>query len=241
MRRGKTYGWIPLWVDKWLWGSTRHELAHDERAIFTDLLALAAKDDGWIRANPETPYPLEQLAGMLCAPVELIKRTIEKAKNYGKLSEPLSGIFLISSWEGYRLTDRRKRDLEAISEIAEPISENAAPLSVSVSVSSLSLKVKEIISYLNTKANRRYRDDSASIKDIIIPRLKEGRTVEEFKKIIDIKVAKWGGDPKMDDFLRPSTLFRKSHFDEYLNEKPAGAIPKPDDFNSKLDAWARGE
>jgi hypothetical protein len=112
MKRGKTFLWIPLWVDKWLWGSTRHELAHDERAIFTDLLALAAKDDGWIRANPETPYPIEQLSGMLCAPVELVKRALAVCVKFEKLEEPIPGIYRVASWEGYQLTDRRKRDLE---------------------------------------------------------------------------------------------------------------------------------
>jgi hypothetical protein len=133
MKRGKTYTWIPLWIDKWLWGSTRHELAHDERAIFTDLLALAAKDDGWIRANPETPYPVEQLAGMLCASIELLSRTISKCKEFGKIEEPIPGIYRIASWEGYQLTDRRKRDLAPISEKEEAVSEKTDTFSVSVS------------------------------------------------------------------------------------------------------------
>lgn len=147
MKRGKTYAWIPLWIDKWLWGSTRHELAHDERAIFTDLLALAAKDDGWIRANPNTPYPLEQLAGMLCATVELVKRTIDKALEYTKLNEPSPGIYRISSWGEYQLTDRRKRDLiqaeNDVSVKTETGSSPEEPLLVSVSVSSKSQKEKE--------------------------------------------------------------------------------------------------
>jgi hypothetical protein len=38
--------------------------------------------------------------------------------------------------------------------------------------------------------------------------------------VIDVKVEKWKGDPKMDDFLRPDTLFRPKNFEAYLNEKP---------------------
>ena len=129
MKRGKTFSWIPLWVDKWLWGSTRHELAHDERAVFIDLLALASKDDGFIRANPVTPYPLDQLAGMLCAPRELLERTISTSKRFGKIVEPVEGVFRIASWQDYQLSDRRKRDLNpednVISEKAEHGSEKA--------------------------------------------------------------------------------------------------------------------
>jgi len=102
---------------------------------------------------------------------------------------------------------------------------------------SVSASASEIIKYLNEKAGRHYRPDSASVRDMIVPRLKEGRTVEEFKRIIDLKVAKWGGDPKMDDFLRPSTLFRKSHFDEYLNERPPikGGDGKPSQAGDNAD------
>lgn len=134
MKRGRTFSWIPLWVDKWLWGSTRHELAHDERAVFIDLLALASKDDGYIRANPITPYPLDQLAGMLCAPRELLERTISSSKRFGKIVEPSDGVFRIASWQDYQLSDRRKRDLnpddKSISEKAEPISEKADPIHI---------------------------------------------------------------------------------------------------------------
>ena len=234
MKRGKTYAWIPLWIDKWLWGSTRHELAHDERAIFTDLLALATKDDGYIRANPTTPYPLEQLAGMLCAPIELLKRTISQSLHYGKLEEPLPGIYRIASWEGYQLTDRRKRDLEPISEIKEQCSEKPAPLYVSVSVLSQS-----IISYLNERAGKNFSPKSKPTIGHISGRIDEGRTLDDFKKVIDLKVAKWKGKTwpdtrkgregqisRGDDFLCPATLFCSKNFENYLNESATPAKVK---------------
>ena len=39
-------------------------------------------------------------------------------------------------------------------------------------------------------------------------------------KVIDNKVAVWGNDPKMAEYLRPSTLFAASHFEEYMNDIP---------------------
>ena len=36
--------WFPLWVDKWIFGSTRIECTLEERAIWIDFLALASKD-----------------------------------------------------------------------------------------------------------------------------------------------------------------------------------------------------
>jgi len=70
--------WIPLYVDAWLTGSVHFELEPDEQATFLDLLLLAAKDNGYIRANEATPYPVRFLAGYLNKTEELIERTIEK-------------------------------------------------------------------------------------------------------------------------------------------------------------------
>jgi len=111
MKRGKTYDWIPLWVEKWLWGSTRLELEHDERAIWIDLLVIASKDDGFIRANENIPYLDLQLAGLLCCDIDLLKRTIEKCIKYKKIEVLKNGTFRIINWDAYQLTDRHKRRL----------------------------------------------------------------------------------------------------------------------------------
>jgi hypothetical protein len=113
LKRGPAYKWIPLWVDKWLWGSTRHELNHDERAIFIDLMALASKDDGHIRANEQTPYPVEQLAGMLNASIELLKSTLSKCIKFSKITEK-EGFYFINNWNEYRLTGGYKRAVTAL-------------------------------------------------------------------------------------------------------------------------------
>jgi predicted phage replisome organizer/uncharacterized phage protein (TIGR02220 family) len=79
-------------------------------------------------------------------------------------------------------------------------------------------EIHEIIGYLNEKTGKKFRASSEAHAKYVRARLKEGYTVEDFKKVIDKKVKKWKDDPKMFDFLRPSTLFAPSHFDEYLNE-----------------------
>jgi hypothetical protein len=65
LKRGRSYDWIPLWIDKWLMGSTRFELEAGERSVFIDLMVLGAKDDGFIRANESMGYPHEYLARIL--------------------------------------------------------------------------------------------------------------------------------------------------------------------------------
>ena len=50
-------------------------------------------------------------------------------------------------------------------------------------------------------------------------RIAEGYTVDDFKKVIDIKAEEWLGT-EMDKYLNPSTLFRPSNFEKYLNQVP---------------------
>jgi hypothetical protein len=101
--------WFPLWIDKWLFGSTRYELQPDERSVWVDLMALSWKDGGYVRANAGIPYPSKQLAGMLNIDVELLLRTVEKCKDCGKVIEGKDGTFYLPSFEEYKLTARHQR------------------------------------------------------------------------------------------------------------------------------------
>jgi hypothetical protein len=113
MKHGKNplYSWFPLYGEKWLFGSTRYELDHAERAIFIDLLALANRDNGFIRANEQFAYTIEHLAGMLHADVELVQSTLLKCIEHGKLEKMEDGKYRVISWGDFSLTDRRKRQV----------------------------------------------------------------------------------------------------------------------------------
>ncbi|MBR3646575.1 MAG: conserved phage C-terminal domain-containing protein [Lachnospiraceae bacterium] len=79
-------------------------------------------------------------------------------------------------------------------------------------------QVEEILSYLNEKTGKKFTSRSKSSVKMIKDRLREGYVVDEFKAVIDNKVAAWGNNPDMKIYLRPETLFRPSHFDSYLND-----------------------
>lgn len=83
---------------------------------------------------------------------------------------------------------------------------------------------QQVLDYLNLKAGKGYRMAKAH-KTLIDARLNEGYSLEDFRKVIDNKVADWGTDAQMEQYLRPATLFQASKFDGYLNQKNAG--PKP--------------
>ncbi len=78
--------------------------------------------------------------------------------------------------------------------------------------------IKEIIDYLNSKSNKSFRSNNKETIKHINARLKEGFTIDNFKKVIDVKTKEWL-NTNMDMYLRPQTLFNNK-FESYLNQKP---------------------
>lgn len=91
-----------------------------------------------------------------------------------------------------------------------------------------------VIDYLNLKAGKRFKTKSSTSLKFINGRLREGYTLEDFKCVIDTKTSQWLNDPQFNNYLRPSTLFNPTNFENYLNEnqvqnkntEPTGQ-PKP--------------
>ena len=93
----------------------------------------------------------------------------------------------------------------------------------------------EVIKYLNEKANTNYRPSTKNTQSFINARLKEGFIVEDFKKVIDVKVENWIGTD-FEKYLRPATLFG-TKFENYLNEaNKKGPIPKGHKENIKTNS-----
>lgn len=88
----------------------------------------------------------------------------------------------------------------------------------------LSSRCEMIISYLNEKTGRNYSSKNKSTIDLIRARFNEGQTAKDFITVIDKKVKDWLTDDKMNVYLRPSTLFNRTKFENYFNE------PVPDKF-----------
>lgn len=95
-------------------------------------------------------------------------------------------------------------------------------------------QIKEVVEYLNLKANRNYRPGTTKTKSLISARLKD-YSVEDLKAVIDFKVDKWlnaewydkqGNLVQGKTFLRPSTLFNETNFENYINELPSQATKK---------------
>jgi predicted phage replisome organizer/uncharacterized phage protein (TIGR02220 family) len=76
---------------------------------------------------------------------------------------------------------------------------------------------KEIIDYLNLKTGKHFKYTKNNINKIKT-RLKENFTLDDFKIVIDKKTYEWLNDDKMNQYLRPETLFG-SKFESYLQQE----------------------
>lgn len=190
--------------------------------IWTKLLAQAGKCNagGYIMLTENIPYTDEMLSSIFNRPLnsvrlalstfqrlEMIEWNDEKIEitNWGK-HQNLDGMEKIR--EQTRLRVQRHRDQQRL-ELGAP--ENDIPF-------------KEIVDYLNEKAKKRYRHSGVNTKKCIKARWNEGFRMDDFKKVVDNKVAEWK-DTTMDKFLRPETLFG-TKFESYLNQSGQDETPR---------------
>ncbi|MGS4147865.1 conserved phage C-terminal domain-containing protein [Staphylococcus pseudintermedius] len=81
---------------------------------------------------------------------------------------------------------------------------------------------RDVIDYLNKQTDKQYKPTTKKNQTVIRARTDEGFTLDDFKKVIDNKVAEWKGTD-MEKYLRPETLFG-TKFEGYLNQglQPSG-------------------
>lgn len=84
-------------------------------------------------------------------------------------------------------------------------------------------RATDILNFLNEKTGRKFDaltpngEQTASLQ-IIIDRLKSGYEDDKIRQVIVRQCRLWINDPEMRKFLQPSTLFRKSKFENYLSK-----------------------
>lgn len=128
-----------------------------------------------------------------------------------------------------RMRDKRKRDEIAEASHCDGEKEKEIELEIEKELeienisSSFCRDIETIVSYLNLRAGSAYKTTTRKTRELIRARMNEGFTVDDFRTVIDNKVAEWGKPPRsgekdMRKYLRPETLFG-TKFESYLNEK----------------------
>ncbi len=147
---------------------------------------------------------------------ELIARVFAHIKGCERLNETVKNI--IAEYEekngvlSYSNEKNNDNENENENEVSSPDTGNDSL------DDSFKADLSEIISYLNEKTESMFRAANKKTQSCIRARLAEGFKVGDFKTVIDKKCAEWIGDPKMEKYLRPETLFG-TKFEGYLNAK----------------------
>ncbi len=103
------------------------------------------------------------------------------------------------------------------------------------------LDVVSVIDYLNTKAHKQFTASSKATIRLVRARFREGYQLNDFKKVIDTKVKEWLGNPRWEKYLRPSTLFNATSFENYLEESKGNQVLK-ENMNASFELdFSKGE
>lgn len=104
-----------------------------------------------------------------------------------------------------------------------------------VEQSPTSYPFQEVIEYLNLRTGKKFKAGSKANQKHIKARFSEGFTLEDFKRVIDLKCEEWSGS-QMETYLRPETLFGNK-FDSYLNACHAAKhqSQEPEEIEESVD------
>lgn len=94
----------------------------------------------------------------------------------------------------------------------------------------------EVVGYLNECVGSDYNPKTLAIQSVVDARLNENYSVDDFKKVIDVKSEEWKNNTEMSKYLRPSTLFAKKHFEEYLQQSKVTGHTSGEDIFNMLEA-----
>lgn len=91
----------------------------------------------------------------------------------------------------------------------------------------------DLLKFFNEISGKNFKLIPANLK--LIKSLLSDYREEDIKAVIINKTEQWGGHYELEKYLRPSTIFRRSNFDGYVNE-PMSPKAFENKFKGELDA-----
>lgn len=179
-------------------------------------------------------YPAEEWRILLKVKQKKLERFLELTENFMETKVVTSGNFIKisvpnllkkrddasrkSGLKDKKVTPRSKMVDKEDKDIKESKQKKKSPPSKKLEI--------KILDYLNRQAAKSFKPTEANLK-FITGRLGDGFTYEQFVKVINGRVKEWKFHGKMNEYLRPKTLFCPSNFDGYLNANGAEAQSGP--------------
>lgn len=239
----KRYYWLKLKRDFF----KRHDIriiesmpnGKDYILFYLKLLCESVDHDGNLRFSEQIPYNEDMLATITNTNVDIVRNAINIFAQLGMMEILDDGTYfmaevqkMIGSAADNDNANRQRRFREKQKELALPnryesVTKNNESKSKSKSIELEKEKdikkrenreiAKKVLEYLNQKAGKNFKPVDSNIS-MINARLEEGYKYEDFVKVVDVKYSEWKYTD-YEKYIRPNTLFCKSHFDNYLNQK----------------------
>lgn len=194
-------GFKGIWIPKEIWES--NEISMQEKIFLAEIHSLD-NEQGCIASNAYFAKFFNLSKGS-------VSRIISSLKSKGYISVTL--IYKENKEVDKRIIRCISYGNKEIKVVEKSQEKSKSTHNVSVEFTS------KIVDYLNEKANRKLRV-TLPLRKLVNARFNEGHTLEDFKHVIDVKCSQWLGTD-FEKFLRPSTLFNATRFQEYLAEKPS--------------------
>lgn len=198
--------------------------------FYLKLLCESVDHDGNLRFNEEIPYNEEMLSTITHTNIDIVRSAIKVFTSLKMIDVLDNGTFFMEEvnkmmgTETYWAERKRVQRLDKVQALSS-MSRQEIELELDKE-SDKEIKPPEhkkydfesVINYMNIKCHTRYDHKSTATQRLIRARYNESRTLDDFKKVIDIKSSQWLCNEKMVGYLRPSTLFNQTKFENYLNE-----------------------
>ncbi|SIT91544.1 phage replisome organizer N-terminal domain-containing protein [Edaphobacillus lindanitolerans] len=212
--------------------------------IWVKLLSQAGKTNanGYIYLSENIPYTDEMLATIFNRPLSTVRLALKVFSDFGMIECDDEQFISITNWgkhqslqglekvrEQTRERVARHREKKRLEEQKRNVTlhGNGAVTHIEEELEldidkeeeiKDSVPYRDIVAYFNEKTGREFKSTSKETQRLIKARWNDGFRLEDFKKVIDIKSAQWLGNSKMENFLRPKTLF-SNNFESYLQER----------------------
>lgn len=249
--------WIKLKVGMFDDSKIKYIEALPERdtiiTIWVKLLTLAGKynEHGYIMLSENLPYNEEMLANEFNRPLNSVRLALQTFEKLGMI-EQTQGVIKISNWEKHQNVEgmekirlqtrervrkhREQKRLETSNDYvtlrnATEKNREEENREDKEEEKKEQIPYKKIIEHLNNKTGKKYSYKASGNQRLIKARYNEDYKLEDFIKVIDVKVDEWLNNSEMNMYLRPETLFKSSNFDKYLNQE----FPQEIKRRGKLD------
>ena len=219
-------GWIKLHraLQDWEWKNSPKHVA-----VFVDILINVNHKDASYRGvkipagSMTTSYgAMSNRTGVSIRGIRTVLKDLKSTHEVTQTTTSKYSMISVTNWDKYQSVDtvddkqttskRQANDKQTTTNKNEKNEKNEKNIQ-----SGNPTICEEVINYLNKKTNKNFRHTTKKTQSFINARIKEGYSLQDFKKVIDVKTTQWLYSEEFNRYLRPDTLF-SNKFEGYLND-----------------------